>query len=108
MLGAPNILVLELWKLSKRQKEYNNGEGSKDIALRIEVMDNMMEREMLLHYKEWLNQTWHSHESVPNAIDTDSAHFWYRLWRTCDDNMRQVYLSEPIDIGQRHGKSLED
>lgn len=71
-------------------------------------MENMMERELPLHYKVWLHQTWHSHEIVPNAIDTDSAHFWCLLCRTCDEDMRQVYLSEPMDIGQRYGKNLED
>lgn len=89
--------------LTNVQKHYNKQEGGKDVESGTEVMDNMVERELLHSYSDWiLDQIY--------APDFRSSEMWYfeNLRKNLAHDVNEVSFFEPISIARRHEKTEKD
>lgn len=97
------VEYLMLETLINVQKDYNKQEGGKNVESRTEVMDNMVERELLHSYSDWIFDQIY-------APDFRSSEMWYfeNLRKNLAHDVNEVSLFEPISIARQHEKAEKD
>lgn len=104
---APYILpwqLLQLEQLMEVQRELARQDGNKEIAWRTEVMDNLVEKELLSEYEDWVYEETVDAEKVSG--NQEEVRFWKELQKNIAHDFNETLEGDRSEILERHGKRL--